>query len=314
MKRYFGIILALLVLVAFVPAQDAHAKKWMYWAYSLTGGTTGSLDNIDACNTDGAGTDLADADSAIVVERTAGVLYFYFFNATSGAAENSPYVIAPDECDGGAYAGDGRWILTSLMAGGSTAQVDFGTTGGRITAASGVFTVAGIGNTNNENITIDFEGTANAVTVSTGTGVLNLIFSALNLSTTGTITGAIPVVTVSSSPNSPTAAQALGSMLFVTTAGVQTINLPDYTAAAAADKAKVGSSICAYMSTANVLTINPADDDKIRLDGTLGAAGVDITSDGAAGDFACFILTDGASDVGHWTHLGYGKTAWNVGT
>lgn len=45
------------------------------------------------------------------------------------------------------------------------------TTGVNLSAATGVLTLAGIGNTNNENITLDFEGTANEVKLNTGTGV-----------------------------------------------------------------------------------------------------------------------------------------------
>lgn len=120
----------------------------------------------------------------------------------------------------------------------------------------------------------------------------------------------VKVVAVTSSPYNLTAANANGHLLFVTTAGVQTVNLPDYQAAADVDYAKIGSSVCIYMSTANVLTVDVAADDKIRINGTLGAAGVAVTSDGAAGDYACFVLTDAASDVGHWTMMGYGKTAW----
>jgi hypothetical protein len=244
MRKLFLTCLVALA-VAFLPSQDAHAKKWMYWAYSLVGGTTGALDNIDACNTDGAGTDLADADSAIVVERTGGVLYFYFFNATSGAAQASPYIITPTKCDGGAYAGTGRWVLTSLMAGGATSQVDFGTTGGRITAASGVFTIAGIGNTNNENLTIDFEGVANTVTIGTGTGVTNLSLGGINLVTTGTMSGLLPtVVDSAASAVSISVAQAKAGTFFINTlAGTKQYILPP---------AEPGMAVCVRNGQGNV--------------------------------------------------------------
>ncbi|MBN2579117.1 MAG: hypothetical protein JXB10_09010, partial [Pirellulales bacterium] len=42
-------------------------------------------------------------------------------------------------------------------------NLDFGTTGARLSAASGILTLAGIGNTNNENLVFDFESVANSV-------------------------------------------------------------------------------------------------------------------------------------------------------
>ena len=71
----------------------------------------------------------------------------------------------------------------------TTGGITFGnTTGVKVSAATGVLTLAGVGNTNNENLTFDFEGTANTVTVGTGTGVTDIDLSALNVTTTGTIT------------------------------------------------------------------------------------------------------------------------------
>lgn len=68
-----------------------------YPATVLTGGGTGALDKID-----GAG--LNEGDVAVVVTNS-GVLH-YFLNASSGEAENSPYVISPDS-----NAGTKRWVL-----------------------------------------------------------------------------------------------------------------------------------------------------------------------------------------------------------
>ena len=68
----------------------------------LIGGGTSSLDAID-----GAG--LSDGDAAVVVLSTG--VYHYHLNATSGASENSPYVIAPDT-----NAGTKRWVLVTPQA------------------------------------------------------------------------------------------------------------------------------------------------------------------------------------------------------
>jgi len=80
----------------------------IYGATGLIGGGTGALDAIDGDDADGAGTPLANGDIAFV--GVPGVfIYFYILNATSGAAEDSPSIIAPD-----ANAGTKRWILTPL--------------------------------------------------------------------------------------------------------------------------------------------------------------------------------------------------------
>lgn len=64
---------------------------------ALTGGGTGALDKID-------GNLLTDGDAATVILDSGA--YHYHLDATSGEAENSPYVIAPDT-----NAGTKRWIL-----------------------------------------------------------------------------------------------------------------------------------------------------------------------------------------------------------
>lgn len=72
-------------------------------ATALTGGGSGALDAIDGDDADGGGTPLADGDMALVA--TSGFIYFFVLDATSGAAEDSPDIIAPD-----ANAGTKRWI------------------------------------------------------------------------------------------------------------------------------------------------------------------------------------------------------------
>ena len=75
----------------------------VYGAIDLTGGSAGDLDAID-------GTLLQNNDIAIVVTSTPYV-YIYRLNSTSGAAESSPDVIAPDT-----NPGNKRWILASIRA------------------------------------------------------------------------------------------------------------------------------------------------------------------------------------------------------
>lgn len=74
--------------------------KELYWANALTGGGEGALDAID-------GDDLQDKEAAIVITPTK--FSVHTLKATSGAAENSPNVIAPD-----INAGDKRWHMVYM--------------------------------------------------------------------------------------------------------------------------------------------------------------------------------------------------------
>ncbi len=60
-----------------------------------------------------------------------------------------------------------------------------GSTGGRISASGGVFTMGGIGNTNNENITFDLETSANIMQLGSETGVIQFRFPDLFMHTWG---------------------------------------------------------------------------------------------------------------------------------
>jgi len=73
----------------------------MFFRTALTGGGSDALDGID-------GAQLAEGDAAIIV-RSGGDIFFHYLNATSGAAENSPQVVAPD-----INAGNKRWELVTV--------------------------------------------------------------------------------------------------------------------------------------------------------------------------------------------------------
>lgn len=75
-----------------------------YWCNALIGGATYALDALDGDDADGQGNPLAEGDVAIVITST--YTYFYWLDATSGAAESSPDTISPDT-----NAGTKRWIL-----------------------------------------------------------------------------------------------------------------------------------------------------------------------------------------------------------
>lgn len=80
---------------------------------------------------------------------------------------------ATNTLDGEDFYVEGFAEFDSTVYVDSTLQVG-GATGNTATAATGVLTLAGIGNTNNENLTLDFEGTSNEVAIGTGTGVTNV--------------------------------------------------------------------------------------------------------------------------------------------
>lgn len=109
-KLIFVIILALAV--------NAYAAGDKFRATCLTGGTSGCLDAIDITN-DGIG----NGEKACVDTTTNH--YEYTYNSSSGAAESSPDVIAPDNDGGAGYGGDGRWILIGVY--GATFQSASGT-------------------------------------------------------------------------------------------------------------------------------------------------------------------------------------------
>lgn len=88
-------------------------------------GTTEAMDGID-------GNDLLDGDACFVGESL--VAYFYILDATSGAAESSPDVIAPD-----VNPGTKRWLLQQMEWTGFTST---STTSVAIAVGSKTFTVA----------------------------------------------------------------------------------------------------------------------------------------------------------------------------
>jgi len=128
-----------------------------------------------------------------------------------------------------------------------------------------------------------------------------------NINTTGNITGAIKTVTKDTEgANTITAVEALGHLILLGHVdAISDLTLPDYQAAAAADHVALGYSVCVFAASAYAHTIHPSGDDKIRTtNGTLNAAGAGVTYTTAStpiGGMTCFILTDSASDVGHWT-------------
>ena len=107
-KFYTIFLITLLLLTS--TAYSAQHKVFPFYD-GTTGGTAGKLDNIDACDANGKGYHLQDQDVAMGADPTNGKYLIYTFDADSAAAEVDNTIIKPDECDGVAYTGDGRWIL-----------------------------------------------------------------------------------------------------------------------------------------------------------------------------------------------------------
>jgi hypothetical protein len=153
----------------------------------------------------------------------------------------------------------------------------------------GKWTFTGVGGSNNEDLTIDLESTANTVTLGTSTGVTMI--------STGSIAFQ-SAVNINSDANGMTSGEMTtagmyGTMFFATGAG--TWNLPG---------AVAGMSFCIYSTTAAAVVVNPDNSDYIVLNGTALSAGDSITSASGAGDFICLV----AKDATYWYTLGRSGT------
>jgi hypothetical protein len=114
----------------------------------------------------------------------------------------------------------------------------------------------------------------------------------------------------SSPPTTLTSARAItpselrSGVVFLTT--TDTATLP------AAAVAGYGTTVCIIARDADVATVDLDGGEKFFIAGAAKAAGVTITSDGAAGDYWCGVavtdIGDGSTD-GWWT-LGMGATPW----
>ncbi len=222
------------------------------------------------------------------------------------------------------YGTDVQWTMagleyantwSALQTFDATAGIQIGSTGVLITSDNdGAITFLGTSAGYDEDLTLNLDDTENTAVVSSSTGVTTIQFqgatsaNAMNLATTGTILGAIKVIDMGSTAATYalTAPNSYGSMLRQThDDGATTITLPDYQAAADVDHAKIGATVCVQTGTAYATVVNPAADDKIRTsNGTLNGAGVGVTGPATVSAYSCFILTDSAADVGHWSQMG----------
>jgi len=184
------------------------------------------------------------------------------------------------------------WTFAKAIIANETAGIQVGATGVKITSDNdGAITFLGTSAGYDEDLTINLDDTENTAVFSSSTGVTKLDFSALNLATTGIITGAM---NTNSDANGMSAAEMTtagmyGTMFWATGAG--TWALPG---------AATGMNFCVYSTTAAAIVINPDDGDTIVLNGTALSAGDSITSASGAGDFICLL----AKDANTWYTLG----------
>jgi len=107
----------------------------LYNCTALTGGAARALDSYSVAN-------LVNGDRAMVV--TGGKFYFYIYNSTGTAAENSPLVIRPDN-----YSTGGNWELAGSPYGDlaimpqivSGLSITGGITGGDVTVSGNTMTI-----------------------------------------------------------------------------------------------------------------------------------------------------------------------------
>lgn len=141
----------------------------------------------------------------------------------------------------------------------------------QLSAADGVFKIASANGANNEDLTIDTDGTANTATINSTTGVTSIVIAA-GIDFDGEVPhyeSTAATVTVSGN----------NGIYYNSDDDVIEFDLP----AAAA-----GKQFCFHgYSYARAITIDPDDSDQILLDGALETAGEAIDSTGAANDFIC---------------------------
>jgi hypothetical protein len=174
------------------------------------------------------------------------------------------------------------------------------------TASKGTLKFDQTGVSDTKTVTVKYTATDNYTLTPTVTG--NAAYSigatewnlnALNLVTTGTVSGRIPMVPDADGRNIATT-EISGHVHLAT--GTGTWLLP---AMAAANG--TGWSMCIYSTTNDDVVFDVDVSDKFRYDGALKTAGKSLTiSD--AGAFICAVLTDYDSDIAHWTIFGTAKT------
>lgn len=172
-------------------------------------------------------------------------------------------------------------------------DITIGAAGVKFTGANGSLTILGLGDGQDEDVKIDLNTTANTIIVSSpASSATKVSLSALNLATTGIITGAIGVTSSAGSYTLGTIPEEVnGYFILLTAAG--TLTLPDMT---------IGQSFCVGSRDDNeVVTIDAHANDSITLCPTAatcvkGVAGATVVNTVAAadgaGNYICFLVVE----------------------
>jgi hypothetical protein len=177
-----------------------------------------------------------------------------------------------------------------------------------LSATDGVFKIAAANGANNEDLTIDLDQTANTAIISTSTGVTDISLSAINLATTGNITGLVKVLSLSSSCtigsdcDSTSVKIAHGGTILATAA--ITITLPEIVASPSATQVGIGASICVIARDASeALVVDPHANDSISLCNT-GACTKDTAGDSVTATQAGAKICLMAVEADNWMDMG----------
>lgn len=169
-----------------------------------------------------------------------------------------------------------------IVVGGS--DLSLGSAGVKLTGdGDGAITFLGLGDGSDENLIMNLDDTANHVVFSSGTGVTDIDFTAMNINTTGVIKGRASYGADISGAVSHDTTATHGVFYHFTAAATVTLD-------AAAD-AGYGAQVCYRVrDAAEAAVIDVQAAEKINLAGTALAAGTAITATGA-GESVCMVAT-----------------------
>lgn len=243
---------------------------------------------------------LGSANNAAILDNI-GALPAAGAKTDNSTASHFLYVDSDGEIENATTTGTGTTMVLSDSPVFDDDITVGGATGVKITGSNGSITFLGLGDGADEDLKIDLNTTTNSIDItSPSSSATQVRFGALNLVTTGTITGAIKInsdVDGMSSAEMTTA--GMYGTLFVAT-GAGTWNLP---------AAVAGMNFCMLVPSIAAVIINPDDSDVLIYDGTADTAGHQIAGGAAAGDFICFIAVDGTN----WHSMGRRGT-WTPGS
>lgn len=249
---------------------------------------TGMLEVDGAIYADGGITAAASTDPFVKFDETDGTDWWIGLDDTGNSMEfrtnstvgNSVQLELEE---------DGDLVVTgdTTVTG---ADITLAAAGVKLTGSNGSLTILGLGDGQDEDVKIDLNTTANTIEITSPASSASAVdFNTLNLITTGTISGAIPMVSDSDN-HTITSAEAYGYLLIATGAGTWT-----------APAAVAGMSWCLLQTGADEVIIDVDAGDHFVYEGAAESAGERLDSDATAGEYICAI----AIDVDTWYVMGH---------